>query len=909
MRNVKRTLALVIALVMLLGMMTIGAGAAFTDEADIDYVEAASVMNMAGIIKGYPDGSFGSEVVLNRAEAAVMIARLLGFDDPSTSSSFTDVHDVAQWAWAEGAIGICEVEGILLGNGDGTFGPADKLTGYAWAKMLLCAIGYDAAAEGMTGANWDNGVYKLLKSVQLSKGVVGFDGSDYVTREVAAQMAFAAAQVATRTYTKGTTITGTGLTIDVGGSYTETNGPTLFASLGVKKNDLAGTDDFGRPITTWYVDADNDDTQDATEKTAEVAKTAGAKYVVTKNATTAAAIIKALELNAEAIVGTYNIGDLVEFYNNDADAKLDIAIATTQKLYQVSKVTAAAEGAKYDYTVAFKGVANGNANGAAVVLNSDKIEGYDAATMAKDAYVLLTFNAGGTVASAELATVAATGKVTAKGTGYFKLDGAQYTYANGVTALAVDSTKSYNVFTNADGYVVGYALVSAAPAATASQIFNIVDDQIEAASGVFGADKAKLAVQYLDGTSAIVEMKISTVSGAKYVKIGGENVALASADAAIDTGFYAYTADETGLITNVTAVTVAGIDTNGDKKADAAIAATDIDFDAKSALVKVDTTTALYATDATTVTTINTTTGKTTVVTGYANFADKTYAASAGAILVTYSGSTLNAVYVLDGAAMTAAPAAVYGWYISTGDTYKNAAGSYVTDVVYNVAGVNTTYTIAGESVASDLKKMVTIEVTNGIAALTEYATTEYAVAAVYADYVVFEGVAAPVYLASGVKYYDATNVAKNGIVAADGIAKGDIVVYMTNAQSKITAAYVVYAAKEDGLLTANNATYLEKVLKFSAPDAASLIAAGNKGYVIKMTSVAKVAALDTYYDLKLIVTDAAGAAQEITLNDLATGNAIMFDMTGEAAGNWTYAVADLNDAGAIIATGSFVVA
>ena len=189
MRNVKRTLALVIALVMVIGMMTIGAGAAFTDEAEIDYVEAASVMNMAGIIKGYPDGSFGSEVVLNRAEAAVMIARLLGFDDPSTSSSFTDVHDVAQWAWAEGAIGICEVEGILLGNGDGTFGPADKLTGYAWAKMLLCAIGYDAAAEGMTGANWDNGVYKLLKSVQLSKGVVGFDGSDYVTREVAAQMA------------------------------------------------------------------------------------------------------------------------------------------------------------------------------------------------------------------------------------------------------------------------------------------------------------------------------------------------------------------------------------------------------------------------------------------------------------------------------------------------------------------------------------------------------------------------------------------------------------------------------------------------------------------------------------------------------------------------------------------------
>lgn len=910
MKNFKRTLALVLSVIMLVGMMAIGAGAAFTDEAEIDYAEAAAVMNMAGIIKGYPDGSFGPDATLTRAEAAVMIARLLGFEDAAGSCTFTDVKGNAAYAWAEGAIALCEVEGIVAGNGDGTFGPDDKLTGYAWAKMLLCAVGYNAAAEGMIGETWDNGVYKLVKSTEIAKKIAGFDGSAEITRDAAAQMAFAAAQLPTQKWVKGTTISGTGLTIDVGGSYAAP-GATLFAQLGVKKNDAAVEDDFDRPVTTWYVDADSDNVQDATEKKAVVAKEAAATYVVTKNNTAMSAILKALDLTAEStVVGTYNIGDVVELYNTDTDAKIDVAVATTEMLYQISKVVEAAEDAKYDYTVTFKAVANGNASGTKVY-NDNKLEGFDAATMKKGAYVLLT---EGTETAVVTVPAVAEGKVNAVGTGYFKLDGEKNSYAYGVTPLAVSNTTTYKVFTNSNGYVVGYAAV-AATETVASKVFYVEEDNF-VAGGTFSGDKAQLSVMNPDGSKAIVEVEIYTKSGAKYVKIGGADVALGSA--AAPAGFYAYTADDAGVITSLTAITAAGVDTDGDKKVDTAIAATDVDFDVKAALVKIDTSKNFYATADTTVTTIKA--GKATTVTGYSNFVNETYAIDNGtpldttddlAILYVFSGTTLNQVYVLGADSMTAAPQAVYGVYVSTGDTYKDAKNNDVTDVVYNVAGVDTTYTISGTSVADTYKGIVTIEVSNGIATLTAYTSNaDKVVASVYADYVVFGDAATPVYFASGVKFYDITDVAKNGVVELDELAKNDIVTYVTGTGAnagKITAAYVTYAAQEDGVITNNNAVYAEKVLGFSAGDAATIEALGEDGIIIQVASVAKVKAADGKYDLSITLYEDGVVVYTADHNDLVKGSAIMIDVTGES-GTVVYEIADLNDSGAVIATGSFVI-
>ncbi|OUO37654.1 S-layer homology domain-containing protein, partial [Flavonifractor sp. An306] len=61
MRNLKRTLSLVLAALMLMSMMVVGAGAAvkdFTDSDEIQHKEAVEVMVALNVVSGKDDGSY-----------------------------------------------------------------------------------------------------------------------------------------------------------------------------------------------------------------------------------------------------------------------------------------------------------------------------------------------------------------------------------------------------------------------------------------------------------------------------------------------------------------------------------------------------------------------------------------------------------------------------------------------------------------------------------------------------------------------------------------------------------------------------------------------------------------------------------------------------------------------------------
>ena len=62
----KRTLALVLALVMVIGMMAVPASAKFDDDADVQYKEAVDVVAACGIIEGY-NNEFNPKGELTRA--------------------------------------------------------------------------------------------------------------------------------------------------------------------------------------------------------------------------------------------------------------------------------------------------------------------------------------------------------------------------------------------------------------------------------------------------------------------------------------------------------------------------------------------------------------------------------------------------------------------------------------------------------------------------------------------------------------------------------------------------------------------------------------------------------------------------------------------------------------------------
>ena len=164
----KKFLSLVLALVMTMSLVTVSAGAKdFTDASKITYEEAVAVMSAAKVIDGYAEGDFRPSTTLTRGAAAKIICNLiLG---PTTASALVadaaPYKDVPTTNVFAGYIAYCAKEGIISGYADGTFKPANSLTGYAFMKMLLGALGYDVTAEGYTGPNWSINVAKRALNV------------------------------------------------------------------------------------------------------------------------------------------------------------------------------------------------------------------------------------------------------------------------------------------------------------------------------------------------------------------------------------------------------------------------------------------------------------------------------------------------------------------------------------------------------------------------------------------------------------------------------------------------------------------------------------------------------------------------------------------------------------------------
>lgn len=190
----KKFLSLMMALIMTMSLVVVGASAAdFQDDDSITYVEAVDVLTALKIIDGYADGSFGPSGTLTRGAAAKIICNLILTPEvagslPASVAPFPDVPASHTFA---GYIAYCANQGIINGYADGTFRPADTLTGYAFMKMLLGALGYDSQIEGFTGANWAINVAKIASGIGLTNDLEdGFTGTAPIKREEACDLAF-----------------------------------------------------------------------------------------------------------------------------------------------------------------------------------------------------------------------------------------------------------------------------------------------------------------------------------------------------------------------------------------------------------------------------------------------------------------------------------------------------------------------------------------------------------------------------------------------------------------------------------------------------------------------------------------------------------------------------------------------
>ncbi|MDR0952250.1 MAG: S-layer homology domain-containing protein [Oscillospiraceae bacterium] len=193
--KLKKTLALVLALVLAFGTLSVASAATdFTDDTSIQYKEEVDLMVGIGAINGLGDGTFNPKGSITRAQAAKMIAyTVLGEKVakvlPMLPSSFSDVTS-PDYDWAIPSIEYLVERGIINGIGGGKFAPDSPVTGYAFIKMLLVALGYGQLDE-FTGTGWELEVHSAaIKTRGISPlwdGYIGsFDGLASATREEAA---------------------------------------------------------------------------------------------------------------------------------------------------------------------------------------------------------------------------------------------------------------------------------------------------------------------------------------------------------------------------------------------------------------------------------------------------------------------------------------------------------------------------------------------------------------------------------------------------------------------------------------------------------------------------------------------------------------------------------------------------
>ena len=515
MRNLKRVLSMALASVMVLGLTVVGASAAnFNDQAEIENTTAAAVMNAIGVLEGNEKGDFMPDGILTREQAAKIICYMLMGPENAEKlgASGTKFSDVAADRWSAPYIAYCANMGILAGDGTGKFNPEGELTGHAFAKMLLVALGYDATVQNYVGDTWAINV--ATDAVNAGIFVDGTVLSNPMTRDEAAQMAFQTLTADMVQYDNKGSI------IELPGGGQIVSNPSSAKAIEIKdegEKNYAGadgkgegykqfceqyfsdlklvssdeTDDLQRPAAVWYYGNVSDDNKVVTDTEA-----ADYTVVINKNVNSADVLAKLKDLsgnkkltdtydsnngavyalNGEEPAAAMNLetGDVVEIFLGK-DNKIETAVITSYTLEQITDVdTDVDEDDAEDGVTAYVTI-NGTE------YNNTDIAGYNADTYEEDAYVAVIEKGGKVLASYIPETVE--GTVTTKNVTdkTLTVDGTKYTataqYNTGALTTAINDVSTskdstYTLYLDKNSYIMGIDLVEGA-AATIDDVYYV----------------------------------------------------------------------------------------------------------------------------------------------------------------------------------------------------------------------------------------------------------------------------------------------------------------------------------------------------------------------------------------------------------------------------------------------------
>lgn len=263
MRTLKKTLCLVLALVMCLGMFTVAFAdngndnlSKFTDVADVNYKEAADYLVAAGVVHGVGGNRLNPNGTLTRAEAATLVAYMLLGKEAADAYKPTELPftDVSKNHWAAGYIQFCSNQGIISGRGNGIFDPDANVTGLEMASMLLRALGYGGTKD--PSITWPAGVQAKSLELGMFDEIISAANLSAINRDKTFQMVFnAMTGIATVQYNASYQLYFTGTTFNTEQAFkagdedwTENN------TLGYKTANMESQptdDDLGYAMREW----------------------------------------------------------------------------------------------------------------------------------------------------------------------------------------------------------------------------------------------------------------------------------------------------------------------------------------------------------------------------------------------------------------------------------------------------------------------------------------------------------------------------------------------------------------------------------------------------------------------------------------------------------------------------------
>ena len=284
MRNLKKFLALVLAMMMTLSLMVTVNASSFDDDDQISpaYGEAVDVLSKLNVIKGYGEddpneGSFLPKNNITRAEVAAILYRLYTGDVKDANihlyDGFSEFTDVGPSQWFTPYVNFCANNGLIQGRGNGKFDPKGNITGYETLVMILRAIGYNDPKE-FSSSNWRFKASGYGDRLGLTSNIPAGSLGASATREMVAEIMFKGILAPMVKYSPLTMYT-TDLLVDAAKVnqaaaavvYAKDVPNTLmyqtFKIVGkrfdvVNNMEAVGSDNYGRPSTLWVKDADTD---------------------------------------------------------------------------------------------------------------------------------------------------------------------------------------------------------------------------------------------------------------------------------------------------------------------------------------------------------------------------------------------------------------------------------------------------------------------------------------------------------------------------------------------------------------------------------------------------------------------------------------------------------------------------